>query len=129
MTIYSCIFCCFSFNANLMPKYYWFEWVSKDIAFAQKICFFKQPQKNFVWRFSFKTQFKIEFLGLFTRTRNPQEKALHKKLCSLPAYGFDLKNRANSLVVSDLHSETKGSWFKSSWYLCTEVSSLQQLPS
>ena len=33
--------------------------------------------------------------------------------------------RARSLVVSDLCSETKGSWFKSGCYLFTEVSSLQ----
>ena len=33
--------------------------------------------------------------------------------------------RACSLVVSDLCSETKGSQFKSGWYLCAEVNSLQ----
>ena len=31
----------------------------------------------------------------------------------------------NSLVVSDLHSEIKGSWFESGCYLCAEVRSLQ----
>ena len=32
---------------------------------------------------------------------------------------------ARSLVVSDLRSETKGSWFESGCQLCAEVSSLQ----
>ena len=36
--------------------------------------------------------------------------------------------RACSLVVSNLRPETKGSWFVPGCYLCTEVSSLQQLP-
>ena len=33
--------------------------------------------------------------------------------------------RAHSLVVSDLRSENKRSQFKSGYYLCAEVSSLQ----
>ena len=33
--------------------------------------------------------------------------------------------RARSLVVTDLHSETKGSQFKCGCYLCAEVRSLQ----
>ena len=36
--------------------------------------------------------------------------------------------RAHSLVVSDLRSETKGSRFESSCYVCAEVSSLQWSP-
>ena len=37
-------------------------------------------------------------------------------------------NRAHSLVVSDLRSETKGSRFESGCQLCAEVSSQQQSP-
>ena len=31
-----------------------------------------------------------------------------------------------SAVVSDLHQDTKGSWFESGYQICAEVSSLQQ---
>ena len=38
------------------------------------------------------------------------------------------KGRARSLVVSDLRPETKGSRLESGYYLCAEVSPLQQSP-
>ena len=38
---------------------------------------------------------------------------------------FVMANRARSLVVSDLCTETKGSQFESGCYVCAEVSSLQ----
>ena len=36
--------------------------------------------------------------------------------------------RMCSLVVGNLRSKTKDSWFVPGCYLCTDVSSLQQLP-
>ena len=36
--------------------------------------------------------------------------------------------RERSLVVSNLRSDTKDSWFELGWYLCVEVSSPQQSP-
>ena len=38
---------------------------------------------------------------------------------------FEAVLRERSLVVSDLHSEMKGSWFESGCLLCAEVNSLQ----
>ena len=63
----------------------------------------------------------------FHASKNPKQQNLKVVTFSDASFSkkrFHSAKRARSLVVSDLHSETKGSWVAPGCYLCAEVSPL-----
>ena len=93
-----------------------------------KILEFDQYQKSDKALFIVYADLECIKIKIDERRNNPENSSTTKLSKHIPL-GFSMSTissfRAHSLVVSNFRSKTKGSWFESGCYLCTEVSSLQ----